>query len=145
MLYILRLTNGDCVLALAADEPDARQTAIKLTQDEGSEVRTVRHLEHFAVQFSPTDEGTLEVARWEDATLDGILASDYPLLYEAYCRANAEPLLKASCQEEKTMAHLQDAYDRNAEIIREGLRGERQRFGANAASEPSQKTKAARL
>ncbi|MGA7947702.1 MAG: hypothetical protein WB991_21770 [Candidatus Sulfotelmatobacter sp.] len=44
MLYILRLTNGDCVITLAADERSAHETAKKLSQDEAADVATVRRL-----------------------------------------------------------------------------------------------------
>jgi hypothetical protein len=144
MLYILRLTNGDCVLALAADECSARQMAGKLSGEEGAEVTTVRTLDNFAVQLSPTEEGTLEVAHWDDAALDGILASEYPLLFEAYRRANAQPLLTAPSSEEKTMAHLEAAYEQNTEIIRQGLRSERQRYSHGVPQETSPKAKSAR-
>jgi hypothetical protein len=144
MLYILRLTNGDCVLALAADECSARQTAAKLSCEEGAQVTTVRTLDNFALQLSPTEEGTLEVAHWDDAALDGILASEYPLLFEAYCRANAQPLLTAAPSEEKNMAHLEAAYEQNTEIIRQGLRSERQRYRHGAPPEQPPKAKSAR-
>jgi hypothetical protein len=103
MLYILRLTNGDCVITLAADERSAHETAKELSQDEAADVATVRRLDGFGVQFSPTEDGSLEVAHWDDATLDDILESEYPQLNEAYRRANAEPFLKASDQKEPVL------------------------------------------
>ncbi len=145
MLYILRLTNGDCVLALAADECSARQTAGKLSCNEGAQVTTIRTLDKFAVQFSPTEEGTLEVAHWDDDALDGILASEYPLLFEAYRRANAQPLMTTASAEEKTLAHLEAAFEKNTEIIREGLRSERQRFSHGVPPEEAPKAKSARV
>jgi hypothetical protein len=128
MLFILRLTNGDCVITMEADECSARQTAGKLSLDE-SHVVSVRQLSSFAVQLSPTEDGSLEVARWDDAMLDDVLANEYPLLDQAYRRANSAPFAVANDPEEPILSHLKSAYEQNAEIIREGLRLERQRFG----------------
>ena len=127
-MYILRLTNGDCIVAMAADERGALETAKKLIQDEAAGVTSVRRLDRFGVQFSPTEDGTLEVEHWDDATVDDILASEYPLLNEAYRRANAAPFIEAFDPEEPVLAQLQSAHDRNTEIIREGLRRELERF-----------------
>ncbi len=129
MLFILRLTTGDCVVATAADEPGARETAANLIQGDAAEVASIRRLESFAVRFSPTEEGSLDVAQWEDATLDGILASEYPILNEAYRRANAMPFLQTANPQEPVFSQLKAAHERNTEIIRQGLQRERQRFG----------------
>jgi hypothetical protein len=128
MLYILRLTNGDCVVAMAADERSARRIAMRITtRDEAPEVATVRGLDTFGVRFSPTEEGSLEATHWDDATLDGILATEYPLLNEACQRANAEPFLPAANLSEPVLSQLKDAYERNTDIIRHGLQQELQR------------------
>jgi hypothetical protein len=128
MLFILRLTNGDCIVTAALDEQAARDSAMKLCREDAAEVVSVRPINRFAVQFSPTDEGSLELIRWEDATLDDILAGEYPLLEEAYRRANAEPFARLSDHDEPILAHLKTEYERNTKIIREGLRLERGRF-----------------
>lgn len=134
MLYILRLANGDCIVATAADERSAVETAKRLSQDAAAEVVAVRPLDGFAVQFSPTEDGSLEVAHWDDSTLDSILASEYPCLNEAYRRANAEPFLKPSDSEEAILSHLKSEHERNTEIIREGLRLELERFSRQQVS-----------
>jgi hypothetical protein len=128
MLYILRLANGDSVVAMAADESAAREMAKRLSQEAAAEVVAMRPLDGFAVQFSPTEDGSLQVAHWDDATLDNILASEYPCLSEAYHRANAEPFQKASDSEEPILSHLKSEQERNTEIIRGGLRLELERF-----------------
>jgi hypothetical protein len=130
MMFILRLTNGDCVVTMAADERSARETARRLnrSEDDAAEVASVRRLDSFAVQFSPTEDGSLAVAHWYDATLDSILASEYPVLNEAYRRANAEPFLPTANPQEPALSQLKTAHNQNTEIIREGLRLERQRF-----------------
>lgn len=127
MMYIVRLTNGDCVVVLAADDSNARAIALKLSLDETVEVASVRPLDHFAVLFSPKEDGSLEAAHWDDATLESILANEYPLLSEAYRRANAEPLLPISNSGEAAMPQLQAAYERNVDLIRQGVEREMQR------------------
>ena len=134
MLYILRLTDGDCIVVLAPDEQTARQAAAKLNTDEATNVATVRPLDNFGLRFSPTEDGSLEASHWDDATLDGILASEYPALNEAYRRANAAPFAKAPAAE-PILPHLKSEFERNMEIIREGLDLERRRFN------PSVRTK----
>lgn len=128
MLFILRLTNGDSVVTTALNERDARENALKLGLENSTEIATVRPLAGFSMQLSPTDEGSLEVVHWEDCTLDDILASEYPLLEEAYRRANTEPFSKLADRDEPILAHLKAANERNKEIIREGLRLELERF-----------------
>jgi hypothetical protein len=133
MLYILRLASGNSMLVLAADKRRAREIAAKLHRGESDEVTTVRCLNTFAVQLSPTEDGSLEVAQWDDETLDGILESEYPHLYEAYLRANAEPFRppsdpKLSAVAQLDVAQLKGAYDRNIEIIRKALQLERKRL-----------------
>jgi hypothetical protein len=140
MLYILRLTNGDCVIAMAADERSAREAAAKLSLDEAAQVATVRRLDAFGVQLYPTEDGSLEVGHWDDATLDGILAHEYPLLNQAYRRAIAEPFVETPSPQEPVLSLLRAAIERNTDIIRQGLRQELQR---SIPAEVSTKSKAA--
>src|SRR5580700_4875609 len=117
MLYILRFNNGDCVVVLAADETTARKAARNLVGDQPVEVVTARRLRNFCVQLTPTDDGSLELVQWDDATLDDILTAEYP--------------------------QLEDAYDRNRAIIGEGLELERNKFKREEKTS-SQKAKSAR-
>ncbi len=128
MLFIVRLTDGDCVIAMAADERSAGESALKLSLDHAAEIATIRPLESFAVQLTPTENGSLEAIHWDDATIESILAHEYPLLNEAYRQANHEPLM-ASAQkiDESSLSQLHAAYQRNLEKIREGLGRELQR------------------
>jgi len=128
MLYILRLTDGDCIVALASDEQCAGEAAAKLQPQDTQDIISVRPLDSFAVRFSPTEDGGLEVAHWDDAALDGILSNEYPLLNQAYRRANAEPFTTVPESDEPIPAHLKTEFERNTDIIRQGLRRERQRF-----------------
>lgn len=143
MLYVLRLTNGDCVVTVSSDEFSARQAALKLGQDKSAQVASIRPLSGFAMRLSPTEDGSLEVECWDDDVLDDILTKEYPLLYEAYRRANAEPFMQASHTDEPILSHLKSAYEQNIRIIREGLQLERQRY-SHEASAPRSKTVSAR-
>lgn len=141
MLFIVRLSNGDCVVAMAEDERSAGESALKLSLEHTAEIATIRRLESFAVQFTPTEDGSLEAVQWEDATLESILAHEYPLLHEACQRANAEPLMPTGQTIDKSsLSQLQAAYQRNLEKIREGLGRELKRPVEQMAS----KSKAAR-
>ncbi|HUO24913.1 MAG TPA: hypothetical protein VMU61_04550 [Candidatus Aquilonibacter sp.] len=144
MLFILRLSNGDCVVALATDASSARETAANLDASGSFEVASVRPLSRFAVRLSPTEDASLEAAQWEDGTLDDILMSEYPLLNEAYRRANAEPFAASADRTEPALSHLKLSYERNKEIIRQGVELERQRFSQTGASaETSSRSKTA--
>jgi hypothetical protein len=153
-MFIVRLTNGDCVVTTASDERIAGIVALKLCLDPSAEIATIRALDSFAVQLTPTDDGSLEAAHWDDATLESILAHEYPLLREAYNRANAEPLMLAakagatqngSAKDASAMSQLHAAYQRNLETIREGLGRELQRHAqAPVASQSANKANATR-
>ena len=107
MIYILRLTNGDCVVAMAADESGARRVAICITTLDGApEIATIRKLGTFGVRFSPTEDGSLQVTHWDDATLDSIFTNEYPLLNEACERAHTEPFLPAANLTEPVLSQL---------------------------------------
>lgn len=86
MLYVLRLSGGDCIVTAAEDERSALACTLKLA--DGETVMSIRPLSGFTVRFSPTDSGSLEVSSWDDFSLDDILAKEYPILNEAFRRAN---------------------------------------------------------
>ena len=132
MLYILRLSSGGCVISLAPDEQSARCAALELDPVNGAEIVSVRPLDRFSFQVCPTDDGSFEVNRWDDAAAEDILAHEYPVLYEAYCRANAEPFAKAR-PEAQILMHLKAEFERNSEMLREGVRQERLRFKQKGA------------
>jgi hypothetical protein len=136
MLYILRLTDGDCVVTLASDEQGAREAAQKLTYDEATTVASVRPLDNFSVRFCPTEDGSLQAEEWSGCALDGILAAEYPLLYGAYCKANAIPFTQRAESDEPILMHLEAEFERNTEMIRSSLVLERQRFKTKSAGNP---------
>jgi hypothetical protein len=134
MLYILRLSNGDCILATGDSDYSARESAAKLCGDDAAQIASLRPLEKLAIRLSPNEEGSLELAHWDDATLDGILASEYPLLNEAFRRANAVPFVQMPNPQEPVLTQLKAAYERNTDIIRQGLQQEQRRFAQVASA-----------
>jgi hypothetical protein len=126
MLYILRLADGSCLILLAADEKNARLAAKQLDNNAGDAVVSVRALENFGVKVDPNEDGSLEISGWNGAALDSILANEYPLLYGAYRRANAEPFAQGKA-DVPVMRHLKAEFQRNTDLMREALALEKQR------------------
>lgn len=124
LLYVLRLSTGDCVVAMAEDETCARSLATSFGLQDGEEIVSVRRLSRFAARLSPTDGGSLEVNVWEDATLDDVLGHEYPILNEALRSANSVPFMPARASDKPVLDQLKQAYEQNAEIIRAGLQRE---------------------
>jgi hypothetical protein len=127
MLYVVRLTNGNCVILLAPDEGRARSAVNGMKE----EIASIRTLEAFRVQLSPTEDGNLEILDWDDSVLNCILKSEYPLLYEAYHEANARPFEKPDA-DEPAILRLNAEFERNTEIMRQAVRLERKRFAPRA-------------
>ena len=139
MLYIVRMTSGDCVVVMAEDERGAGQIALQLRMDQNAEVAAIRQLDRFAVQLSPREDGSFEISHWDGETFAGILANEYPLLNEAYKRANAQPLMPERSPETSALSQLGAGYEKNNEIIRDGVRRE---LGKGKVTEITTKPKA---
>jgi hypothetical protein len=131
MLYVLRLSSGDSIVAAAEDENRARALAESLRSlEEAETIASARPLSAFAVRLSPTDRGALEVNQWDDSTLDDILGHEYPILKKALDKANSVPFLSSPNREEPVLDQLKTADHENAETIRRGLRQEIERLGS---------------
>jgi hypothetical protein len=124
MLYVLRLSTGDCVVAAAEDEIGARSLATSFGLQDGEEIVSVRPLLRFAARLSPNEGGSLEVNCWDDSTLDDMLAHEYPILNKALRSANSIPFMPRSRSDKPVLDQLKQAYERNTDIIREGLQRE---------------------
>jgi hypothetical protein len=132
MLYVLRLTSGDCIVAAAADERSARDLAASLGLEQGEAIASARPLSQFAVRFSPTDSASLEVNSWDDSTLDDILANEYPILNQAFRAANSVRFVPLPESTRPVVEQLKEAHENNTEIICEGLRQEVDRLKSQA-------------
>jgi hypothetical protein len=128
MLYVLRLSTGDCIITEAQDETCAHDFAVAYGLDDGESVVSVRPLSRFAARFSPNDSASFDVTSWDDPTLDNILACEYPLLNESFRQANSVPLMNAATAGRDILNQLKESHEQNLEIIRKGLRIELQRF-----------------
>jgi hypothetical protein len=130
MLFIVRLTNGNCVILLAPDEQSARQSLKKIDY-ESAEIASVRVLDRFGVQLSPTADGSLEILNWDDCALDTILANEYPFLQKAFREANSRAFEQAG-PDEPAILRLNAEFERNTEIMRRAIRMERERCAPKA-------------
>jgi hypothetical protein len=86
-LYILRMRDGNCVIAEAQNEDQARQSASRLG---GSGVATIRKVESFVAQFSLGNDGDLKSALLDRLTLADLHQHEYPMLSAAIAHAYEE-------------------------------------------------------
>jgi hypothetical protein len=128
MLYVLRLANGDSIVAMARNDGEARTLAGQLGRKAGEEVVSVRKLPQFCVRLAPADSGTLDVSCWDDATLDDLLNHEYPRLNDAIHSANRVRFLPSPDATRPLFDQLREAYEKNTDMIREGIRQERERM-----------------
>lgn len=138
MLYVLRLTSGDCIVTQAHSEISARAFASTIGIEEGESIATVRTLPRFGARLSPTEAGSLEVNSWDDATLDDILVSEYPLLNDAFRTANSVRFMPPPNSTRPLIEQLREAHEQNAQLICKGLQQELQRL-APETSVPARK------
>jgi hypothetical protein len=127
MVYVLRLANGDSIITSARDDREAREAAYNLGLEAGDEVVSVRRLPQFCVRLTPADTGTLDVNCWDDATLDDLLIHEYPQMNAAIQAANRVKFLPNPDPTKPVFDQLREAYEKNKEIIREGIRLEQQK------------------
>jgi hypothetical protein len=128
MVYVLRLANGDCIVTAARDDREAREIARQIGREPGDEIVSTRRLPQFCVRLSPAESGSLDINAWEDATLDNLLANEYPVLNQAIHAANGAKFMAAPESGRPLIEQLREAYEKNTEIIREGIREEQHRL-----------------
>ncbi len=128
MLYVLRLSGGDCIVITAENENQAQVLAAQLMQEQGESVVSVRTLAKFGLRLSPNDDGSLDVNLWDDSSIEDILVNEYPVLNEAFHTANSVRFMPDPEPTEALLDQLRDAHDKNTEIIRRGLEQEVERF-----------------
>lgn len=131
-LYVLRLRDGNCIIADAPTEEKARERARSLA---ASEVATARKLDSFVAQFALTDEGELAATLLDKSTLSELLQHEYPMLRAAH--ANSYDDFNASETDSKTDAvlfsatasrHVQGWDKRDKQILHFAVEQERLRF-----------------
>ena len=80
-LFVVRMRNGNCVVAAADNEAAARERAKDIGRN--TEVANVRELSSFVAQFTLTDEGELVSTLLDRQTLSDLHSHEYPMLYAA--------------------------------------------------------------
>jgi hypothetical protein len=80
-LYVLRLRDGNCIIAEAENERVAQKRAEEIGAN--SEVATIRALSFFAAHFVLTDEGELDSILLDVHTLAELHEHEYPMLKAA--------------------------------------------------------------
>lgn len=75
------MTNGNCVIAAAANESAARSRACDLVNEH--EIASIRVLTCFAAQFILSDEGELKSILLDPETISDLHQHEYPMLHAA--------------------------------------------------------------
>jgi hypothetical protein len=83
-VFVLRLRDGNCIVADAVNEAAATESVKSLA---ASEVVTVRKLGSFVAQFSLTDEGELASVILDKKTVSDLYQHEYPLLHAAHAHS----------------------------------------------------------
>jgi len=80
-IFVLRMRNGNCVVAAAENETAARERARDIGKN--IEIASVREMGSFVAQFTLTDEGELVSTLLDRQTLSDLHRHEYPMLYAA--------------------------------------------------------------
>ena len=131
-IYVLRLRNGNCIVADASSENLARKNAELLAE---CEVVTVRELDAFVAQFVLNDNGELTATLVDKETIADLNQHEYPMLQAANAQSYAD--FGVSETDSKTEAvrfnpparrHAQEWDERDKQIVRYAVEQERLRF-----------------
>jgi hypothetical protein len=131
-IYVLRLRDGNCIVANAPNEEHARKNVEPLG---ASEIVTVRELDVFVAQFVLSDNGELTATLLDKTTIADLHQHEYPMLRVANAQSYAD--FDASEGDSKTEAvrfsstarrHAEDWDERDKQIVRYAVAQERLRF-----------------
>jgi hypothetical protein len=86
-LYVLRMRDGNCVIAYADNEANASQRAQQIGE---SGVATIRQIDSFVAQFSLSNDGELKSALLDRSTVADLHRHEYPMLAAATAHAYEE-------------------------------------------------------
>src|SRR6476660_5679904 len=131
-IYVLRLRDGNCIVANAADENHARTSVKPLA---ASEVVTVRELDAFVAQFVLNDNGELSATLLDMETIADLHQHEYPMLKAANAQSYADFGVSETDSKTDTVRfssparrHSQEWDERDKEIVRYAVEQERSRF-----------------
>ena len=131
-VYILRLRDGNSIVASAPNEDHARKNVEPLA---ASEVVTVRELDTFVAQFVLNDNGELSATLLHKDTIADLHQHEYPMLKVANAQSYAD--FGTSETDSQTEAvrfsspvrrHAQAWDERDKQIVRYAVEQERLRF-----------------
>src|SRR5690349_23744461 len=131
-LYVLRLRDGNCIVADARSEEEARGNATRLS---ASEVVSARKLKSFVAQFALGEEGEFAGTLVDHNTLSDLYKHEYPMLGAANAQSYAD--FGSSETDSKTeivlfdmtaRRHEQEWDKRDKQIVRYAVEQERLRF-----------------
>jgi hypothetical protein len=132
-LYVLRMRDGNCIIADAGNEAEATQRAQSVGAT--NEAATIRKLGAFVAQFSLSDEGELRSVLLDEATVADLLQHEYPMLAAARAHAyhefgasetdsNIEPILF----DPRARSHAKEWDKRDQTMIGYAVEEERRRL-----------------
>jgi hypothetical protein len=131
-IYVLRLRDGNCIVASASNEDDARKSVEPLA---ASEVVTVRELDTFVAQFVLNDNGELSATLLHKETIADLHQHEYPMLKAANAQSYADfGTSETDSQTEAVLfsspvrRHAQEWEKRDKQIVRYAVEQERLRF-----------------
>lgn len=131
-IYVLRLRDGNCIVANAADEDHARTSVKPLA---ASEVVTVRELDTFVAQFVLNDNGELSATLLDMETIADLHQHEYPMLEAANAQSYADFGVSEADSKTDTVRfssparrHAQEWDERDKQIVRYAVEQERSRF-----------------
>jgi hypothetical protein len=131
-LYVLRMRDGNCVIAHARNEDQAQQSAHRLG---GSGVATIRKVESFVAQFSLSNEGELKSALLDGVTLSDLHRHEYPMLaaaiahdYEEFDSSETDSRAVHVLYDERARSHAKGWDERDKAMIEYAVQQERLRL-----------------
>ncbi|HLJ87551.1 MAG TPA: hypothetical protein VKZ53_12065 [Candidatus Angelobacter sp.] len=131
-IYVLRLRDGNCVVANASSEDHARESMGPLA---AREVVTIRKLDVFVAHFVLNDNGELTATLLDKETLTDLHQYEYPMLGAA--NAHSYDDFGASETDSKTdtvlfssaaRSHAEEWDERDKQIVLYAVKQERSRF-----------------
>jgi hypothetical protein len=131
-IYVLRLRDGNCIVASAPDQDHARKSVEPLA---ASEVVTVRKLDTFVAQFVLNDSGELSAILLHKETIADLHQHEYPMLKVANAQSYADFGTSETDSETEAVRfnssvrrHAQEWDLRDKQIVRYAVEQERLRF-----------------
>ena len=132
-LFVLRMKNGNCIVAAAGNVTAAAARAKDLGTD--VEIAGVRELNCFVAQFTLTDEGELKSILLDPQTLSDLYSHEYPMLgaacshsYEDFGPSPTDDAAQPALYDASTRRDRRDWDIRDKDMISYVVQQERERL-----------------